>query len=75
LLAAVTKPKVCIYTPVDESGVSHRLIRAAGCEVVVGKLTRGIGINWDALMDIASGAHAPQSVLRTWIWKWLQVWE
>ena len=42
----------------DESGVSHRLIRAAGCEVVVGKLTRGIGINWDALMDIASGAHA-----------------
>ena len=29
------RPKVVIYRPVDESGASHRLLEAAGCDVVV----------------------------------------
>jgi phosphoglycerate dehydrogenase-like enzyme len=31
----LSRPKVLIYRPVDESGDSHRLLEAAGCEVVV----------------------------------------
>lgn len=31
----MSRPKVVIYRPVDESGASHRLLEAAGCEVVV----------------------------------------
>jgi phosphoglycerate dehydrogenase-like enzyme len=31
----LSRAKVVIYRPVDESGASHRLIEAAGCEVVV----------------------------------------
>lgn len=31
----MSRPKVLIYRPVDESGASHRAIEAAGCEVVV----------------------------------------
>jgi phosphoglycerate dehydrogenase-like enzyme len=31
----LSRPKVVIYRPVDESGASHRLLEAAGCEVVV----------------------------------------
>jgi phosphoglycerate dehydrogenase-like enzyme len=31
----LTRPKVLIYRPVDESGESHRRIEAAGCDVVV----------------------------------------
>ncbi len=31
----MSRPKVLIYRPVDESGASHRLLEAAGCDVVV----------------------------------------
>ena len=31
----MTRPKVLIYRPVDDSGESHRRIESAGCEVVV----------------------------------------
>jgi len=31
----LSRPKVLVYRPVDESGESHRLLEAAGCEVVV----------------------------------------
>ena len=31
----MSRPKVLIYRPVDESGTSHRLLEAAGCDVVV----------------------------------------
>jgi lactate dehydrogenase-like 2-hydroxyacid dehydrogenase len=34
---ALTRPKVLIYRPVDESGDSHRLLTAAGCDVVAGE--------------------------------------
>jgi D-3-phosphoglycerate dehydrogenase len=30
-----SRPKILVYRPVDESGASHRLLEAAGCEVVV----------------------------------------
>jgi phosphoglycerate dehydrogenase-like enzyme len=33
----VTRPRVFIFRPADESGDSHRLLSAAGCEVVVGR--------------------------------------
>ena len=31
----MSRPHVLIYRPVDESGASHRLLEAAGCDVVV----------------------------------------
>jgi phosphoglycerate dehydrogenase-like enzyme len=31
----LSRPKVFIYRPVDESGASHRLLESAGCDVVV----------------------------------------
>lgn len=31
----MSRPKVLIYRPVDESGASHRRLEAAGCDVVV----------------------------------------
>jgi phosphoglycerate dehydrogenase-like enzyme len=31
----LSRPKVLIYRPVDESGASHRLLSAAGCDVTV----------------------------------------
>lgn len=31
----MSRPKILIYRPVDESGASHRLLEAAGCDVVV----------------------------------------
>ncbi|HEX7082137.1 MAG TPA: NAD(P)-dependent oxidoreductase [Gammaproteobacteria bacterium] len=36
------RPKVLIYRPVDETQESHRLMEAAGCEVVAGELDRDI---------------------------------
>jgi len=56
LQVAATKPKVCIYAPVDESGESHRFLQAEGCEVIIGELTRGIGMTREALIGIGSGA-------------------
>ncbi len=31
----MSRPRVLIYRPVDESGASHRLLEAAGCDVTV----------------------------------------
>ncbi len=52
------KPRVCIYVPIDKSGDSHRLIEAAGCEVVLGDASWRSGIDRDALLKIAEGADA-----------------
>ncbi len=54
----MTKPRVCIYVPVDSSGESHRRIEAAGCEVVLGQASWRTGIDRDALIELARGAHA-----------------
>jgi phosphoglycerate dehydrogenase-like enzyme len=52
------KPRVCIYVPIDESGDSHRLIEAAGCEVVLGDTSWRSGIDRDELLNIAQGSDA-----------------
>ena len=52
------RPRVCIYIPVDASGASHRRIREAGCEVILGKSSWRTGIERDALLELARGAHA-----------------
>ena len=31
----MSRPKILIYRPVDESGASHRVLEAAGCDVIV----------------------------------------
>jgi len=54
----LVKPKVCIYVPIDESGSSHRRIEEAGCEVVVGDATWCTGMDRDAVLALAHGAHA-----------------
>ena len=54
----MTKPRVCIYVPVDSSGESHRLIERAGCEVVLGETSWRTGIDRDALLELARGADA-----------------
>jgi phosphoglycerate dehydrogenase-like enzyme len=52
------KPRVCIYIPIDTSGESHRQIEELGCELVLGDTNWRTGIDRDALVKIASGAHA-----------------
>lgn len=52
------KPRVCVYVPIDRSGESHRLIEAAGCEVVLGDTSWRSGIDRDALLELAQGADA-----------------
>ena len=53
-----TKPRVCIYIPIDASGESHRLIEEAGCELVLGDGSWRSGIDGDKLLEIAQGADA-----------------
>ncbi len=48
----MSRPKVLIYRPVDESGASHRLIESAGCDVVVA----APGVERAALAALATGA-------------------
>jgi phosphoglycerate dehydrogenase-like enzyme len=48
----LSRPQVLIYRPVDESGESHRLLEAAGCEVVVAPS----GADAAALATLAAGA-------------------
>jgi phosphoglycerate dehydrogenase-like enzyme len=48
----LSRPKILIYRPVDESGESHRLLEAAGCEVVVAPP----GADRTALAALAAGA-------------------
>ena len=52
------RPRVCIYVPIDASGESHRRIREAGCEVILGEPSRRTGIGRAALLELARGAHA-----------------
>jgi phosphoglycerate dehydrogenase-like enzyme len=48
----LSRPKILVYRPVDESGASHRLLEAAGCEVVVAPPNAERA----ALASLASGA-------------------
>jgi D-3-phosphoglycerate dehydrogenase / 2-oxoglutarate reductase len=50
----LTRPKVLIYRPVDDSGASHRAIEAAGCDVVVAEADAGRA----RFAELARGAHA-----------------
>ena len=50
--------RVCIYVPIDASGDSHRRIREAGCEVILGQADWRTGIDRDSLLDLSRGAHA-----------------
>jgi phosphoglycerate dehydrogenase-like enzyme len=50
----LSRPKVLIYRPIDESGASHRLLAAAGCDVTVAPL----GAQREQLAELASGADA-----------------
>ena len=52
------RPCVCIYIPIDASGASHRRIREAGCEVVLGEATWRTGIERGTLLELARGADA-----------------
>jgi len=54
----MSKPRVCVYVPIDSSGESHRRIEGAGCEVVLGKGSWRTGIDRDALLALSHGAHA-----------------
>jgi phosphoglycerate dehydrogenase-like enzyme len=48
----LSRPKILIYRPVDDSGASHRTLEAAGCDVVVAPP----GADRTALAALASGA-------------------
>ena len=48
----MNRPRVLIYRPVDESGASHRMLEAAGCDVVVAPA----GADRAALTPLAAGA-------------------
>ena len=48
----MNRPRVLIYRPVDESGVSHRMLEAAGCDVVVAPPS----VDRAALAPLASAA-------------------
>jgi len=56
----VSKPKVYIYTPLDESRKSHEEIAAAGCEVALGDLTwrTTMGATHEDVLAPGLGAHA-----------------
>jgi phosphoglycerate dehydrogenase-like enzyme len=48
----LNRPRVLIYRPVDESGASHRMLEAAGCDVVVAPAAA----DREALTALAAGA-------------------
>lgn len=50
----MSRPKVLIYRPVDDTGVSHRRLADAGCDVVADEIDRARG----RFLAAASGAHA-----------------
>jgi phosphoglycerate dehydrogenase-like enzyme len=50
----LSRPKILIYRPVDESGASHRRLAAAGCDVVVAEPDAGRA----RLEELARGADA-----------------
>ncbi len=56
----MTKPKVFVYTPIDNSGKSHDEITAAGCEVALGKDSWRLemGATQEDVLALGAGAHA-----------------
>lgn len=48
----MNRPRVLIYRPVDESGASHRMLEAAGCDVVVAPAAA----DREALTALAAGS-------------------
>ena len=54
----MSKPRVCVYVPIDSSGDSHSQMQQAGCEVVLGKTSWRTGIDRDTLLAISRGADA-----------------
>ncbi len=56
----MSKPKVFVYTPLDESGQSHDEITAAGCDVVLGDTSWRLekGATQDDVLQFGAGAHA-----------------
>ncbi len=56
----MTRPKVFVYTPLDESGESHEEIAAAGCEVTLGEDSWRVklGATADDVLALAAGADA-----------------
>ena len=56
-MGSSNKPRVCIYVPVDATGESHRRLEAAGCEVILGETSWRAGMDRDALLELARGAH------------------
>ena len=56
----MSKPKVFVYTPLDESGISHGELSEAGCEVVLGDLVwrTKMGATHDDVLRLGSSAQA-----------------
>ncbi len=56
----MTKPRVFVYTPLDESGASYEEIAAAGCEVTLGDdaWRRKMGATADDVLAVAGNADA-----------------
>ena len=56
----MSKPKVFVYTPLDESGLSHGELAEAGCEVVLGDLVwrTKMGATHDDVLRLGSNAQA-----------------
>ncbi len=56
----MTRPKVFVYTPLDESGASHDEIAAAGCEVTLGEDSWRVamGATAEDVLALADGADA-----------------
>jgi phosphoglycerate dehydrogenase-like enzyme len=59
----LSRPTVLIYRPVDESGDSHRLLEAAGCNVIVAPASAGraqlagLAVGVDALLGATFRGH------------------
>ena len=56
----MSKPKIFVYTPLDESGASHDELAEAGCEVVLGDLAwrTKLGATHDDVLRLGSSAQA-----------------
>ena len=54
----MSKPKVCIYIPIDKSHESHLELEKEGCEVLLGSYDWKTGIEQKAVLELAKGANA-----------------
>ena len=56
----MSKPKVFVYTPLDESGASHGELAEAGCEVMLGDLVwrTKMGATHDDVLQLGASAQA-----------------